>query len=116
MSKERKQLSDEGPNGNLGRAKGYKTPVGDTYETAVTEGKASAGTFSVGKSNDADAATMANRAAKLQKNAEQVKQVDPNANAGLCKQLASGNPDGDASKRTTNCWGTETVPGTGVEN
>ena len=42
--------------------------------------------------------------------------VNPDANKGKAKELASANDDGNPKHRTRNVWGAETVKGTGKES
>lgn len=64
------------------------------------------------KSNNSTATLRADTVPK----AEQVREVNPSANKGLCTELASANTDGNPKKRTTCVWGGPTVPGTGEDN
>ena len=64
------------------------------------------------KSNDCEATL---RKGNMPKESA-VTTVNPDANKGKCKELASANMDGNPKKRTRNVWGGETVKGTGQEN
>ena len=64
------------------------------------------------KSNDSEATL---RKGNMPKESA-VTTVDPDANKGLCKKLASDNIDGNPKKRTEDVCGGPTVKGTGQEN
>jgi hypothetical protein len=99
----------ENGSGNPSNSLNYEQGPGEKYHTLVTTGAAKANAVrKPGASNDPNASVMASRAEKLQKNAEAVKQVNPDANKGLAKKLAQGNPDGNSKKKTANSSGIAT--------
>jgi len=70
------------------------------------------GVKSAGKSNDPDATL---RKGSLP-GSSAVTTVNPDANKGKAKELASANDDGNPKHRTTNVHGGPTVKGTGKES
>ena len=108
------QVWNDNPNGRPGLDSGYTQTAGggNSYATMIKNSPAFAhATTMPGKTADGDkslAATLA-RGEKLQRNAETVRQVNPDANKGLAKKLAQGNDEnGNPKKRTVATWGIPT--------